>query len=227
MGFGIAPVVLLLYAALCFLPWNLACVEEHVAWPLLKLREVPKPFLRRAPDPEPAPPGRVPILWQQFFNMRLGTGVLVFLAITVPWYAVMFAFRGLDDEGREFWWRFLIQDHLNRLMVGVHTTTPGGTFVYFIEQAGYGSFPRVAPLPGALAIFTRIKLRSNRKSDQLLVIAALRAVVSFGLGAESATKFHHYIFPVLPALSILMGAFIDRLWEEAIAQHAVRVILRL
>ncbi len=227
LGFGIPAVVLLLYAALCFLPWSLACVEEHVAWPFLKLQKLTRPFLRRASKPEPASPTRVPILWQQFFNMRLGTGILVFLAITVPWYTVMFAFRGLDDEGREFWWRFLIQDHLNRLMVGVHTTTPRGTFIYFIEQGAYAIFPWVALLPGALAIFSRIKLRSNRKSDQLLVIAALWAVFSFWLVAESATKFHHYIFPVLPALAILMGAFIDRLWEEGIAQHAGSLILGL
>src|SRR5260370_17314119 len=73
--------------------------------------------------------------------MRLGTGVLVFLAITVPWYAVMFAFRGLDDEGREFWWRFLIQDHLNRLMVGVHTTTPPAPSSISSSRRATGSSP--------------------------------------------------------------------------------------
>ena len=32
----------------------------------------------------------------------------------------------------------------------------------------------------------------------------------------SATKFHHYVLPVLPGLAILIALFIDRLWEEGL-----------
>jgi len=227
MGFGIPAVVLLLYGVLCLIPWSRDCVAEHISWPFFKLRDLVRPLLKRPAPVDAAPPTRIPALYQQFLKMKLGTGILVFLAVTVPWYAVMFAFHGLDDEGKEFWWRFLIQDHLNRLTVGVHTTTPGGSFIYFIEQGGYGIFPWVALLPGAFAVFTQIKLRSNRSSDHLLVMAGLWAIFSFWLVAESATKFHHYVFPVLPALAIMMGAFVDRLWEEGVAQHGGSLILGL
>ena len=227
MGFGIPAVVLLLYGVLCFIPWSRDCVEEHITWPVLRLRALLRPLWKRPRPVDASLTRRIPALYQQFLKMKLGTGILVFLAITVPWYAVMFAFRGLDDEGKEFWWRFLIQDHLNRLTVGVHTTTPGGTFIYFIEQGGYAIFPWVALLPGALAVFTGIRLRSNRSSDHLLVMAGLWAVFTFWLVAESATKFHHYVFPVLPALAIMMGVFVDRLWEEGIAQHGASLILGL
>ena len=69
----------------------------------------------------------MPTLWGQLFTMRFGTGLLVFLGIAGPWYAVMFSFPEVDDESNTFWQRFL-HDHFSRMFQGVHTTTPGGTF---------------------------------------------------------------------------------------------------
>ncbi|HYX90226.1 MAG TPA: glycosyltransferase family 39 protein, partial [Myxococcaceae bacterium] len=85
----------------------------------------------RSPHPEHVPP-----LWDQFYKMRLGTGILVFFAIALPWYLTLTLFEqvGNQEEGQLFWYRFFVHDHLNRLTAGVHTTTPGGTFTYFIEQ---------------------------------------------------------------------------------------------
>ncbi len=212
MGFGVPAVVLLFYALFCVVPWNRPTLEDHLSWPVKSAAAL------RLIQP-------VPVLWRQLFAMKLGTGILVFLAIAAPWYAVMFAFPGLDDEGKQFWWRFLIQDHLNRLAVGVHTTTPGGTFTYFIEQGGYAIFPWVGLLPGALAVISRLRFRSINKADHLMVIAAIWAIFSFFLVAISATKFHHYIFPALPGLAILVAAFIDQLWEEGVVAHAGSLIL--
>ncbi|MFY0580136.1 hypothetical protein ACN28S_43075 [Cystobacter fuscus] len=47
---------------------------------------------------------------------------------------------------------------------------------------------------------------------------------SFTLLASSATKFHHYVFPVLPGLGILLALFVERLWEEGISEHAVSLV---
>ena len=102
----------------------------------------------------------MPVLWGQMFRMRLGTGFLVFCAVAVPWYLNLSLFDEVDDEGKGFFYRFFIHDHLNRLTAGVHTTTPGGTFTYFIEQGGYAIFPWVALLPGAFAVVSRLQLRS-------------------------------------------------------------------
>jgi 4-amino-4-deoxy-L-arabinose transferase-like glycosyltransferase len=35
----------------------------------------------------------------------------------------------------------------------------------------------------------------------------------------SGTKFHHYIFPVLPALAFLCALYIDRLWRDGVDRH--------
>ncbi len=217
LGVGLPAVILVLYAALAVIPWNTATGDAHLRW-LLK-RSFRKD-VREGREP-------MPVLWGQMFRMRLGTGILVFLAVAAPWYVVMSLFKSVDDEGKLFWYRFFVHDHLNRLTAGVHTTTPGGTFIYFIEQGGFAIFPWVALLPGAFSVVARLKLRSEKKADHLALIAVLWVAFSFWLLASSATKFHHYVFPVLPGLAVLLALFIDRLWEEGISAHAVSLIFGL
>jgi 4-amino-4-deoxy-L-arabinose transferase-like glycosyltransferase len=208
---------LLLYALLSVIPWSWDAWGDHLRWLLKRgfrkeVREGQKPM---------------PVLWGQMFRMRLGTGFIVFCLVAVPWYLTLSLFDGVDDEGKGFFYRFFIHDHLNRLTAGVHTTTPGGSFIYFIEQGGYAIFPWVALLPGAFAVVSRLKLRSASKADHLALISVLWVAFSFWLLASSATKFHHYVFPILPGLAILIAIFIDRLWREGTAEHAVSLLFGL
>lgn len=169
----------------------------------------------------------VPMFWAQLYQMRLGTGLLVFLALAMPWYQLMFTFEQVDDESKLFWYRFLVHDHFARLGSGVHTTTPGGSFTYFIEQGGYAIFPWVALVPGAMAVVTRLRLRSADPAEHLGVIAALWLALSFGLIGASATKFHHYVLPMLPPMAVLIALFIDWLWTEGVAKHGISLLLGL
>jgi 4-amino-4-deoxy-L-arabinose transferase-like glycosyltransferase len=127
----------------------------------------------------------------------------------------------VDDESKIFWFRLLIHDNFARLGSGVHTTTPGGDFTYFILQGGYAMFPWVAIIPGAVLAAGRLKIRGASTADGAALVAVLWFVVSWALIGSSATKFHHYMFPMLPPLAILMGIFIDRLWEDGIDTHGM------
>ncbi|MBL9037572.1 MAG: glycosyltransferase family 39 protein [Archangium sp.] len=173
----------------------------------------------------PALPSKPPALFALMYDMRLGTGILVFLAVCLPWYYEMFTFWRVDDESKIFWFRFLIHDHFARLGSGVHTTTPGGGFTYFIEQGGYAMFPWVALVPGALAVAARLKIRGGTSADGVGVLAVVWFVVTWALMGSSATKFHHYVFPMLPPLAILMGTFIDKLWDEGLDAHSASLLL--
>jgi hypothetical protein len=166
-----------------------------------------------------------PALFGMAFDMRLGTGLLLFLAVCLPWYYEMFTFWRVDDESKLFWFRFIIHDHFARLGSGVHTTTPGGVFTYFIEQGGYAMFPWVVLIPGAFAVVARLKVRGTTPADGVALIAVLWFAFSWGLIGASATKFHHYVFPMLPPMAILMGLFIDKLWEEGPAEHGMALLL--
>ncbi len=168
---------------------------------------------------------RPPELFAMAYEMRLGTGILLFLAVCLPWYYEMFTFWRVDDEGKLFWFRFIIHDHFARLGSGVHTTTPGGVFTYFIEQGGYAMFPWVVLIPGAFAAVARLKVRGGTPADGAALIAVLWFAVSWGLIGSSATKFHHYVFPMLPPMAILMGLFLDKLWEDGPAEHGMALLL--
>jgi 4-amino-4-deoxy-L-arabinose transferase-like glycosyltransferase len=130
------------------------------------------------------------------------SGVSLWAVIALPWYLAMFAFDAHDAEGLTFYQRFIVHDHFERLGAGVHTTTPGGSFTYFIEQLGFGVFPWVALVPAALASALQLK-RDGKPSLQLLF--TVWVVLSFGLFSASATRFHHYILPLLPALAGLIA----------------------
>ncbi|HYO51194.1 glycosyltransferase family 39 protein [Archangium sp.] len=217
LGVGLPAVILVLYALFAVIPYDARSLNAHLRW----LLEAPfRAEVREGKRP-------MPVLWAQMYRMKLGTGILVFCAVAVPWYLVLCLFDGVDDEGKLFWYRFFVHDHLNRLSAGVHTTTPGGTFIYFIEQGGFAIFPWVALVPGAFALVSRLRLRSRDKADHLALMAALWVAFSFTLLASSATKFHHYVFPVLPGLAVLIALFVDRLWEEGISAHAMSLLFGL
>lgn len=169
------------------------------------------------------PPAFFALMWE----MHLGTGLLVFLAVCLPWYYRMFTFGSVDDEGKLFWFRFIIHDHFARLGSGVHTTTPGGDFTYFILQGGYAAFPWVLMIPGAFAMVGRLKLRGAAPVDLVGLMAVLWFAIAWALIGGSATKFHHYVLPMLPPMAILIGMFIDKVWEEGIEQHAMVLLLGL
>jgi Dolichyl-phosphate-mannose-protein mannosyltransferase len=160
-------------------------------------------------------------------GLSLPLGPAVFLAIAAPWYVVMSLFRGLDDESKSFAYRFWIHDHVKRLGEGVHTTTPGGTFDYFVKQLGFGLFPWVAAVPGALGELARVRLAGRSRSDDLVLFAGLWAVVGYVTMSLSATKFHHYIFPAVPAFAILCAVFVDRLIGDGLEAHLGALLLGL
>ncbi|MBK7863163.1 MAG: glycosyltransferase family 39 protein [Archangiaceae bacterium] len=126
-------------------------------------------------------------------------GLLLWAVIALPWYLAMFGFSGRDAEGYDFFQRFIVHDHLERLGRGVHSPTAGGNFTYFVEQLGFGLFPWVALVPAAFAS------AMVRRGAPLQTLLLLWAVLSFGLFSASATRYHHYILPMLPAVAALIG----------------------
>jgi len=213
----LVPAIFAVFLVLCVVPYDAKSWEEHFLWLISK-------DFRQDVEAGRRP---MPALWDQFFKMRLGSGLLVFAAVALPWYvAMMLTADGVDDEGKTFLAR-LIHDNFNRLAVGVHTTTPGGTFIYFIEQGGLGTFPWVALIPGALAGAARFRPRSGSRVDYVGIIASIWSAGVFLLVALSATKFHHYLLPALPGLAILVALFIDRLWEDGIPAHAMSLVFGL
>lgn len=146
--------------------------------------------------------------------------------------------------------RFIYHDHINRLFKGVHSTDDGA-FEYFFQWVGYGLYPLIALVPLALTLALRSSqtsasepsadtaddqaLSHNQDQDHtkgqtketersLMMLLALWAIVGFTLFSKSSTKFHHYIFPVLPALTIMIGVALAKIWKGVFRLNRVMLM---
>ena len=123
--------------------------------------------------------------------------------------------------------RFIIHDHINRLFVGVHSTDSGG-FEYFIQWIGYGLYPLVIFLPLALIYWIGWKPKTldfkAQSEKRVIHFILLWSFFGFFLFSKSNTKFHHYIFPVIPALGILIALWIHHLLKGQARLHAMTLI---
>lgn len=144
--------------------------------------------------------------WKRLLEFEVPRGILVFIAVGVPWYAAM-----LILHGDAYWTRFFIHDHFKRLGSGVHQID-SGTFEHFIKWLGYGLFPWVALIPAAimrLGAGRGLLLRDDRSRATLML--AIWATFAFTLFSLSSTKFHHYIFPAIPPLAFLVALLLSDL----------------
>jgi hypothetical protein len=140
--------------------------------------------------------------WRWLLRVRLVEGAVVVLLVAGPWHLAMLLCDGAPWVNEYFGLHWLA-----RATSGVHGDRGG--FLYVFEQLGTGMWPWIGLLPVSLAAgLARSRVRSPR--DVLCAAAVLWAVVGFAFFAIVETKFHHYILPVLPALAILIGLWLDQ-----------------
>ncbi len=155
--------------------------------------------------------------WARLRRMRVITGGLLALLVAAPWFvylSIVSASRKLlDDEGKTFFTRFFLHDHLYRLASGVHGDR--GTFAYFIEQLGLGTHPWFAFMVygGARSAHRLDQLDHRGREDRVELFVFIWALVGYALYSFSVTKFHHYALPAIPALAILAALWLVR-WSE-------------
>ncbi|MFO0609171.1 MAG: hypothetical protein U0324_38765 [Polyangiales bacterium] len=156
-------------------------------------------------------PGAVALLhfvasgrWRELLRIRLGLGVTVFLVVGMPWYVAI-----TGRLGGEFLQRFVVHDLINRATLGVHGDT--GSARYFLWQLGYAMFPWSGLAPVALLGWRFVVPRDATDAQRDVArIALLWFALAFTLFSAMITKFHHYIFPAVPAAAIAVGLLLDR-----------------
>ncbi len=142
--------------------------------------------------------------WRSLARYEIHRGSLVFIAVGFPWYIAMFA-----KHGMAYYQRFFIHDHFNRLGAGVHQID-SGNFEHFIKWLGIGLFPWAAFVPIVLVWAARLRAGRRTPQNQAAVFLAVWFFFSFSFFTLSSTKFHHYIFPAMPALAMLTAI---ALWD--------------
>ena len=166
--------------------------------------------------------------WSVLKRVRLVTGPALSLLVGAPWFLIMFAYPGRDEEHKTFYSRFVVHDHLRRMGGGIHgdSSKRGLGFTYHIRYLAYGLFPWILALPAAVArLIGNTKARRGKDAAEMFLVVWL--VVSFLLFTLMSTKFHHYGLPVVAPLVGLIGIWLGDLsadrfvWSPPIAAFTI------
>ena len=157
--------------------------------------------------------------WRLLKAIDIPRALLAFVAVTFPWYVAMFV-----KHGNAFYARFFIHDHFNRLGTGVHQID-SGTFEHFLKWLGIGMYPWVVFVPFVLILLSRVRLSVKTRENQFSLMVFIWFFVSYLLFTLAKTKFHHYIFPALAPMAILVGkALADNAASRAIVVKAAALL---
>ena len=168
--------------------------------------------------------GAVMFLWLLLFNqwrrlrpLYLPSGVLIFLAIAAPWH-VLAALRN------ETWvHRYFVYEHFERFL----TPAAGrpGAWWYFIPVLLVGLMPWTGLLwPALRDTFASGWKRRVELSEAWYLVVWVAFIFLFFSASHS--KLPPYILPVLPALAVLIGAWLAQAIERE-GSVALRTGLRV
>lgn len=141
--------------------------------------------------------------WSKLSRLEIPRGVILIVLIVVPWHLAMYL-----KDGRPFVRDYIISHNLKRATAGMHGSR--GTFDFVFSQLGIGMWPWVALMPAAAASFVTNLVPRDREG-RIRLVFGLWAVVAVALFSMSTTKFHHYIFPAVPALGVMVAFWLDDL----------------
>jgi len=135
--------------------------------------------------------------WALWKNLHLGQGLLLFAAITAPW------FIAVSLKNPEFAPFFFIHEHFARFTSDVHQRQ--GAVWYFVPLLLGGTLPWLAvTMKGLFApgFSWRGGDEKGFNAERLLWVFA---VLVFAFFSVSHSKLPPYILPILPILAILAG----------------------
>jgi 4-amino-4-deoxy-L-arabinose transferase-like glycosyltransferase len=135
-------------------------------------------------------------------TLELPHGLVLFAVVAFPWYHAMHVRHGMP------FWRELIGDNYVHRALGRHGDR--GTFEYYLEWLGYGTFPWCGIAAATLLRAFR-SLQGDETRARLLRFALVWLLVDYFVLTLVTTKFHHYLLPMIPALAIVVGLGIDRM----------------
>ncbi len=144
---------------------------------------------------------------RELTQFEIVSGLILIFVVAIPWYVAMYV-----RHGSPFTDRLIFHDMINRAFSHVHDTNEGDdtSFRFYIWQLGYALFPwtGLAPL-GLIWWLQRRDDPSESDRADTSVLLCMWLVLGFALFSFMGTKFHHYIFPAVPPIAMLIGCVLD------------------
>lgn len=158
--------------------------------------------------------------WAIWKRLHLIKGLLLFFAITTPWFILV------SLKNPEFPYFFFVHEHFQRFTTKIHSRT--GPWYYFIAIL----VPGIVPWLGVLfqSLWHGLREREDAgtgsfsslsggrfQPHKMLLIWTLFIFVFFSI---SSSKLPSYILPIFPTLALLIGSYLERASSKAIVWSA-------
>ena len=151
--------------------------------------------------------------WPEWRALHVLPGVCLFLLLAAPWHWL----AAVRNPG--FLWTFLIDEQFLRFLgmreLPVVWSVP---LLLFWALIPVWFFPWTAFLPAAFAAWRK---PADSVQRSLVLLSLAWAAIILGFFSVSA-RLEHYVFPVLPALSILVAAALSRPEDSRSVRRAFR-----
>ncbi len=155
--------------------------------------------------------------WSELLHFELVSGLCIVATVAIPWWVAMYVRHGtpFSDE-------LIFHDLVNRAFSHVHDTNEGDdtSFRFYIWQLGYALFPWTGLAPLGLVFGLRrsetLVAGDDAKANaadaaraQASILLLMWFLFAFALFSFMGTRFHHYIFPAVPPVGMLIGIALD------------------
>ncbi|MBL0224362.1 MAG: phospholipid carrier-dependent glycosyltransferase [Geobacteraceae bacterium] len=137
--------------------------------------------------------------WNLLREMRLIPGLLLFLAVTAPWFVAV------SLRNPEFAHFFFIREHFERFTSTVHGRYQ--PFWFFVPVLLGTMLPWSFFIPGALGRVWNNRHRDEGRTGMYLLIWT---AVIFLFFSKSSSKLVPYILPIFPSLAMLIAQRLDQ-----------------
>ncbi|MBS0359023.1 MAG: glycosyltransferase family 39 protein [Proteobacteria bacterium] len=144
--------------------------------------------------------------WRMILHMRLFSGLLVFLLITLPWFLLV------QKETPQFFHFFFITQQASRFLTA--DTFNNKTHLWFyLPIVLLGFFPWVFFLCQAFLQKLKMVFGAFRTSSVELFLL-LWIFLIFIFFSIPGSKIPGYILPIFPPIALLIGNFISTYWDD-------------
>ena len=143
---------------------------------------------------------------KHIFKLKIGWGLLIYLAIVAPWYVAVSLKGGYAQD-------LIIVTNFTRFFKEFAHVRP---FYYYLGKTPPYFLPWLIFLPGALYLCFAQQTKTERKQ---LLFPFLWVVGLFIFFSISKTKRSEYLLPIYPAMALLVGYLIDRslrYWDDSV-----------
>jgi 4-amino-4-deoxy-L-arabinose transferase-like glycosyltransferase len=143
--------------------------------------------------------------WKLLSGLHMVSGILLFLLISVPWH-ILVAFRN-----PEFLHFYFIHEHFERYLTTVHGRYQPFWFFGIVFIAGL--FPWLVFTAQALCAGLQ-GFWQDRLSDGKALFLFIWIVFIFFFFSLSDSKLIPYILPIFPPVTVLIGQYFAKVWNE-------------